>query len=96
LKRNQYGFKKGDILLFKPGAGEQGTGHAGIVYDIGKDGKTIKMIHSAIVGWNQNAPDGVQITNDIWEEQTPGVYNSYWLNNYEGYIPYESLLTKKK
>jgi hypothetical protein len=54
------------------------------------DGKVV------ITGNLQNAPDGVQITDDIWEEQTPGLYNKYWLKYYEGYIPYESLLTKKK
>lgn len=54
------------------------------------------MIHSALKGWGKNTPDGVQITDDIWEKQTPGIYNNYWFSNYEGYIPYESLLTKKK
>jgi hypothetical protein len=99
LQPNKYDFKQGDILLFKPTpkeAAEGSTGHAGIVYNIGGNGNTISMIHSAVIGWNPGTPDGVQITNDIWGEEKPGAYNDYWINQYEGYIPYEKLLTKKK
>jgi cell wall-associated NlpC family hydrolase len=95
LKTNRYDFNKGDILLFKPGPGER-VAHAGIVRDIGNDGKTVSMIHSAVVGWGPGISPGVQLNEDIWGEQTPGAYGNYWLNNYIGYVPYEKLLTKKK
>jgi cell wall-associated NlpC family hydrolase len=95
LQANKYNFNIGDVLLFKPGPNDT-VGHTGIVYDIGEDGKTVSMIHSAVKGWGPGVSPGVQVTEDIWGEQTPGAYNSYWLNNYEGYIPYEKLLTKKK
>ena len=99
LRKNQYNFKKGDILLFAPTPSEKEKGvkgHAGFVADIGEDGKTISMIHSAGMGWNPGAPNGVQITEDIWGEKTPNAYNNYWINQYEGYIPFENLLIKKK
>jgi hypothetical protein len=99
LQKNKYNFKVGDVLLFKPTpeeiASNISTGHAAIVRDIGEDGRTISVIHSA--NWyDDSLPKGVQITDDIWQEQNPTTGGSYWVDQYEGYIPYEKLLIKKK
>lgn len=83
--RNNYDeVKPGDILLFDG----KNAKHTGIVSDV--NGNKISMIHSAGTGWDKGTNDGVQVTNDTFNDY------KYFRNNYLGYVPLEYFMVDKE